>query len=208
MPASASKGKGLWRDSYSILLQSGIITENEHCKTRYGKIVRRLLGELVTHGEIKGDITTLEDFTAIAKLRKAEGGQERDPYPPNTGGEFQMTDPDQTLVSSAHLRKIAHWLVLVAGGIFGGAFVVGGAMSMLLNPMVFQVALSHFAATVGLPSAALASLCIVIFLESTTGPIEFEGFGFKFKGASGPIILWVICFLAIASAIKLLWPAG
>ena len=43
-------------------------------KTRSGKIMRRLLRELATHGEIKGDITTLEDFTVIAKLREAEEG--------------------------------------------------------------------------------------------------------------------------------------
>jgi acetyl-CoA synthetase len=41
-------------------------------KTRSGKIMRRLLRELATHGEIKGDTTTLEDFTVIAKLREAE----------------------------------------------------------------------------------------------------------------------------------------
>ncbi len=43
-------------------------------KTRSGKIMRRLLRELATHGEITGDITTLEDFTVIAKLREAEEG--------------------------------------------------------------------------------------------------------------------------------------
>jgi acetyl-CoA synthetase len=43
-------------------------------KTRSGKIMRRLLRELATHGEIKGDTTTLEDFTVIAKLKEAEEG--------------------------------------------------------------------------------------------------------------------------------------
>ena len=43
-------------------------------KTRSGKIMRRLLRELATHGEIKGDTPTLEDFTVIAKLREAEEG--------------------------------------------------------------------------------------------------------------------------------------
>jgi acetyl-CoA synthetase len=43
-------------------------------KTRSGKIMRRLLRELATHGEIKGDVTTLEDFTVISKLREAEEG--------------------------------------------------------------------------------------------------------------------------------------
>ena len=43
-------------------------------KTRSGKIMRRLLRELASHGEIRGDLTTLEDFTVIAKLREAEEG--------------------------------------------------------------------------------------------------------------------------------------
>ena len=43
-------------------------------KTRSGKIMRRLLRDLATHGEVKGDVTTLEDFTVIAKLREAEEG--------------------------------------------------------------------------------------------------------------------------------------
>jgi acetyl-CoA synthetase len=43
-------------------------------KTRSGKIMRRLLRELATHGEVKGDVTTLEDFTVISKLREAEEG--------------------------------------------------------------------------------------------------------------------------------------
>jgi acetyl-CoA synthetase len=43
-------------------------------KTRSGKIMRRLLRELATNGEIKGDTTTLEDFTVISKLREADEG--------------------------------------------------------------------------------------------------------------------------------------
>jgi acetyl-CoA synthetase len=41
-------------------------------KTRSGKIMRRLLRELATSGEIKGDTTTLEDFSVIAHLRGSE----------------------------------------------------------------------------------------------------------------------------------------
>jgi len=41
-------------------------------KTRSGKIMRRLLRELATTGEVKGDTTTLEDFAVIAKLREPE----------------------------------------------------------------------------------------------------------------------------------------
>jgi len=37
-------------------------------KTRSGKIMRRLLRELAGTGEVKGDTTTLEDFSVLAKL--------------------------------------------------------------------------------------------------------------------------------------------
>ncbi|MDE3104359.1 MAG: acetate--CoA ligase [Acidobacteriota bacterium] len=39
-------------------------------KTRSGKIMRRLLRELASTGEVKGDTTTLEDFSVLAKLRE------------------------------------------------------------------------------------------------------------------------------------------
>jgi acetyl-CoA synthetase len=41
-------------------------------KTRSGKIMRRLLRELATSGDVKGDVTTLEDFSVIARLRESE----------------------------------------------------------------------------------------------------------------------------------------
>ena len=41
-------------------------------KTRSGKIMRRLLRELATTGDVIGDTTTLEDFSVIAKLREGD----------------------------------------------------------------------------------------------------------------------------------------
>ncbi|MFN2598912.1 MAG: acetate--CoA ligase [Pyrinomonadaceae bacterium] len=41
-------------------------------KTRSGKIMRRLLRELAASGAVKGDVTTLEDFSVIEKLRAQE----------------------------------------------------------------------------------------------------------------------------------------
>lgn len=40
-------------------------------KTRSGKIMRRLLRELATSGKVKGDTTTLEDFSTIESLQEA-----------------------------------------------------------------------------------------------------------------------------------------
>jgi acetyl-CoA synthetase len=41
-------------------------------KTRSGKIMRRLLRELATTGDVKGDTTTLEDFAVLASLREGD----------------------------------------------------------------------------------------------------------------------------------------
>jgi acetyl-CoA synthetase len=43
-------------------------------KTRSGKIMRRLLKELAGGGEVKGDTTTLEDFSVLAKLKEPDEG--------------------------------------------------------------------------------------------------------------------------------------
>ncbi|HLM01334.1 MAG TPA: hypothetical protein VK400_09810, partial [Pyrinomonadaceae bacterium] len=41
-------------------------------KTRSGKIMRRLLRELASGGTVAGDVTTLEDFSVLEKLRRDE----------------------------------------------------------------------------------------------------------------------------------------
>ena len=41
-------------------------------KTRSGKIMRRLLREIATSGSVAGDVTTLEDFSVLEKLRGEE----------------------------------------------------------------------------------------------------------------------------------------
>ncbi len=41
-------------------------------KTRSGKIMRRLLRELAGSGEVKGDVTTLEDLGVLAKLKQSD----------------------------------------------------------------------------------------------------------------------------------------
>src|SRR5207253_10929839 len=63
----------------------------------------------------------------------------------------------------------------------------------------------HFPGTIGLPVAAVITLLLIPVLRETTGKLEFEALGFKFRGASGPVVLWVLCYLAITLSIKLLW---
>ncbi len=118
-----------------------------------------------------------------------------------------MPDHEQYNVKQSGLQRTASWLVLVGASAFGGVFIYGAITNIhgSNGTWLLDVAKDHFAATIGLPFAALAALCLVYFLEIKAGPIQFDGFGFKFRGAAGPVIFCVIVFLAIASAIKLLW---
>jgi hypothetical protein len=63
----------------------------------------------------------------------------------------------------------------------------------------------HYAVIFGLPGAALVSFILVIVFEVHFDKIDGVFSILKFRGASGPIILWVLCFLSIVSAMKLLW---
>ena len=104
------------------------------------------------------------------------------------------------------MRRAAQMLVLAGAFCFGAVFIMGAIGTIATQLWVVELAREHFAATVGLPFAALASLCLVVILEINAGPIHIRGFGFEFRGASGPIIMWIFSFLAIVTAIKLTWP--
>jgi hypothetical protein len=73
------------------------------------------------------------------------------------------------------------------------------------SPQLVEFLKQHFPVTVGVPAAAGLSLLIILVVRETTGKLEFEALGFKFRGASGPVVLWVLCYLAITLSIKLLW---
>ncbi len=93
-------------------------------------------------------------------------------------------------------------LITVLTVIIFGIMVVRGYNDKIWLPIAMQ----HFPSIVGLPMAAIASLLVVMLLKYTSGPIEFEILSLKFKGASGQIIFWILCFLSIVLAIRLLWP--
>ena len=67
------------------------------------------------------------------------------------------------------------------------------------------------AQNLGLPCAAISAFAIVAallraFPSSTdaTGQLELKAFGLEFSGPSGPITLWLMCFLGFVLALKLL----
>lgn len=63
----------------------------------------------------------------------------------------------------------------------------------------------HFAATISVPLSGISAICVVLTLKATTGPIEFEAWGLKFRGASGPLVLWIFVFAAFVYGVKGLW---
>ena len=63
----------------------------------------------------------------------------------------------------------------------------------------------HYIFFVGLPFAGFLAYFIVGTLENVRGKIEFEAIGIKFKGASGPIIMWVLVYMSIVLSMKIVW---
>jgi len=108
------------------------------------------------------------------------------------------------------LRRVTKWVTLVGTmglAVYGFAFVI----AQTLNPTdpasnwIVAVLRDHYAATLGVPMSAVAALCIVLVLESATGPIEIATPWIKFRGASGPVILWILSFLSMVTALRVLW---
>ena len=105
---------------------------------------------------------------------------------------------------NADPKRVVAWVLIFTVPVSAAAVLAGFLLVLPLEPLQ-QIATRHFAAVVGLPLAALLAAFVVVALRHTAGPMKFEGFGFKFEGGAGQVILWVICFLAIAAAIRLLW---
>jgi hypothetical protein len=90
------------------------------------------------------------------------------------------------------------------------------AITLLLAPLLIVImmyfsgdllliAKSHAPAVIGVPWAGGAAFIVVLVLRTSFGAIDFTVLGVNFKGASGPIVMWVFCFLVEVAAIKILW---
>jgi len=104
------------------------------------------------------------------------------------------------------IRKIARWIALSGATVFG--LFVGGFLihqTWAEDGFMPEFAQKQFGAMIMVPTAALIALCVVIILEWTAGDIKFKGLSFEFEGASGPIVLWVFCFLSIVAALRIFW---
>lgn len=103
------------------------------------------------------------------------------------------------------MKNSAKWMSILAVILIGGLYMFWLFWSLRYDDKFIVEFYNHLQAVVGIPGAMISSFVIVSLLEQVSGPIEFEGLGFKFKGASGPVVLWVMVFLSIVLSIKVLW---
>ncbi len=119
-------------------------------------------------------------------------------------------DQHRTSILDQHIRKIMTSIALCGMallGAYGFVYIIWQTISPG-NPeenWVLSVLYHQHAATLGVPMSATAALCIVLLLETVAGPIEIETPWLKFRGAAAPVILWLLCFLAMTFALSWLW---
>lgn len=70
---------------------------------------------------------------------------------------------------------------------------------------------AHPAQNLGIPTAAISAFAIVAVLlrhfpleSDSDGALAFKLFSMEFSGPSGPIMLWLMCFLGFVAALKIL----
>ena len=115
---------------------------------------------------------------------------------------------DDTTLSSSHekLRLVVSWLLVFLLIGFGLFLMFKLANVHKTEGDYWQTLIrEQFPVLVGLPMAGLGSLFLTLVLRLSTGPMEFEVSGVKFKGAAAPIVFWLLCFLSVALTIGLLW---
>ncbi|PON18080.1 hypothetical protein C2W62_09820 [Candidatus Entotheonella serta] len=97
--------------------------------------------------------------------------------------------------------------------LFGGLllYIFALAMAYIFNPSFLQPFKRSVEIngqlTIGLPLATLAAFALVSVFwkfmpEVDKEPLSLTVFGLEFSGPSGPITLWIACFLAFVAAMK------
>jgi hypothetical protein len=107
-------------------------------------------------------------------------------------------------------------IILVAVGLVGYALALLLATFFSGKPASLGARLAGWftgapAQNLGIPCAAISAFAITAvllraFVPATDpgSPLNLKAFGLEFSGPSGPITLWLMCFLGFVLAIKLL----
>jgi hypothetical protein len=117
------------------------------------------------------------------------------------GAEDLLTQPWQTTLHKGCAYAIL--ALLVVGPMFLGFYIT--LPSLGADPDFVDFILRNYAVFFILPYIGCLAYFIVVTLEVTRGPVEVEVGTVKIKGAGGPILFWVIIFVAVTSVIKMFW---
>jgi hypothetical protein len=101
--------------------------------------------------------------------------------------EIQETPPAVPRFFSRTIFVVFIWVMFGVCGIYG----VRLWFNSVPNPVFTPIIAASFCATL--------AFTIVLFLQTVSGPIQLKiREGTEFTGASGPIIMWCLCFMVIA----------
>jgi len=103
-------------------------------------------------------------------------------------------------------RQVVSWTLAINIAVFICVGVIGAvidwyfarfprleALTSTKNPLLQAIVV------VGI--SAIPAIALVFLLTSTRCPLEFSLLGMKFKGTSGPILLWIATFVSVAAVI-------
>ncbi len=125
----------------------------------------------------------------------------------------QQTPPAQPSSNTRHarLKSLATWGVVIGTAVWSAFFFGFLVVSALLPEAVPQswflaMLRQHPSGTLGIGLSAISAFSVVAVLDVLSrDPIEIKFLGFELKGAAGPVVLWVLCFIAMVAGAEVLW---
>jgi hypothetical protein len=105
---------------------------------------------------------------------------------------------------SDHQQRLAAWIIIFLCGCVCVTLLAFWIAAFVLT-MDKELFKQHYVGVVGMPSICLGAFMLVMIFRRTSGPIQLEMFSIKFKGAAGPIIMWALAVLTMATAVKMNW---
>lgn len=113
------------------------------------------------------------------------------------------TAADDQVVGHKDFHNLLYTVVAI--GLTGLTAAFGFGLYNAIRATIWsQITRENLSVALGLPAVALAALIIVALFRVTEGQIRLKALGLEFEGASGPIVMWVFCFLAMVGGLKVL----
>jgi hypothetical protein len=116
--------------------------------------------------------------------------------------------------SGSRMKALATWGVVLGTAVwttFFFCFLVANAVmpEVIPDSWFLHMVRDHPSATLGIAMSAMSAFSVVAVLDVLSrDPIEIKFLGFELRGAAGPVVLWVLCFLAMVAGGEILWDNG